>query len=158
MKEQLVESIFVDVKLKKLVEDYPISANMWAHPVQLTDRIKNMFEIFNMLYSETKLHLANYFTENEVMLIAHCFNGGSMGDINQISPKQLLSLELNDGIFYDDADVIFNVNKEIFMDKIEKLNIFEAYVVLTMGHELWSDSHANKAFAENAKRIFGILS
>ena len=90
------------------------------------NRIKG--ELLERLFIRTKNELEGYFTEKETMFLVVIFNG-LLYIINDIWNKSLLEMQALDAIELHAYDIMYGIDKDELMDKIEQLTEFQAFVV-----------------------------
>lgn len=120
---------------------------------ELIYKIDEMCVVLDNIYIISKKELSGIFELNEAYLIIQSFNGCLY--IPKFEDKEVLRLEIEDAIFYEKLDELFEVNKDKLLQKINKLTEAQSFAVIRMVFEALNNEE-NKNFDELVKEIFGI--
>lgn len=120
---------------------------------ELIYEIDEMCVVLDNIYRITKKELSGIFELNEAYLIIQSFNGCLY--IPKFEDKEVLRLEIEDAIFYEKLDELFEVNKDKLLKKIDKLTEAQSFAVIRMAFEALNNEE-NKNFDELVKETFGI--
>lgn len=116
-------------------------------------KAKNMIIFCNMIYQQLKKGIEGIFTLNEAWLIIATFNGYMYTP--QLDDKCVLKAHIEDGIYYEGLDELYEVNKDKLLEKIENLTETQSFAVIRMAIEFLYTRHSLDQ-DDDVIRIFGI--
>lgn len=132
---KITKSYRLEEETIKIIDKFPIGASVDEGS---TTRLSYIVKMFNSVINFTKVELYQYFSRNEVDLIINALDTlESTAIIIEISPKLVLKKKIEEVIVLRSCDIQFEVNKEKFMDKIERLTEFQCFTIINMYNEVF---------------------
>ena len=139
----------ISKRTKELVVLFPCEKT----EIPLNYKVDEMLVILDKIYKTTKKEVKGIFDLSEAYVIIQSFNGYLYNP--EIQDKSSLLLNVEDAIFYEKLDELFEVNKEKLFQKIYKLTEAQSFAVIRMAFEALNNEE-NKDFGDIVKEIFEI--
>lgn len=133
----------------KALDEFPIE----DRDCDIEFKAENMIVFANKIYQQSKKEIEGIFTLNEAWLIIATFNGYLYTP--QLDDKCVLKAHIEDGIYYEGLDELYEVNKDKLLEKIENLTESQSFAVIRMAIEFLYTCHPLDQ-EDDLIRIFGI--
>jgi hypothetical protein len=158
--QSLTVHVFSDEPVWKHLKEFPTN---FVDEAMLEEKAKNMIIMLNTLYQNTKTQLAKYFTINEAAMIVECAGEHVFVPMMRVSSyKELLLSQVKKAIEKYNCHQKYQVDKDVMINKLNKLTEFECFTVIKMAdewHYRWlEDKNSGRVSngPERTMKIFGI--
>lgn len=147
----------ITVELDNKIENCLIDFHKGGGPADYEYLVEKYISTYHYLLYRTIKKLENYFDNNELYFLFDILNTGIYSP--DISPVKYLLYESEDALNYEPSlGEKWNINKNIFIEKIKSLSEFQAFSIIMIVYKFWRNSNLYKndlslLFKENTENI-----